>query len=304
MKTSQTLPLSRRGFLIAGSASLVTLGACQHKATALLPAKKIDQIGIQTYTLRDAFAEDFVGTFEMIKELGYDYVELNSRNLEAHSPEELRKILDGLGLPAPATHVSYEGLATEPEKTGDMVAKLGSRYAILPWVGDDQRTAEAYKRHAEMLNKASEAMKRSGVRAAYHNHQFEFFDLGDGLTGMDILLSETDPDLVDMELDIFWAALAGVSIPDLFADNPGRFKLCHVKDMKGDGSPYRTSLDFATIVGDVMANVGEGDVDFASLFKLNDISGLEYFIIEHDNPPKPYRQAMQTSLTNLRALRF
>ncbi|MEL6688332.1 MAG: sugar phosphate isomerase/epimerase, partial [Pseudomonadota bacterium] len=199
---------------------------------------------------------------------------------------------------------SYEGLANEPEKMGDIAATLGSRFAILPWVGDDQRGLDDYKRHAEMMNRASEAMKSAGVRVAYHNHQFEFFDLGDGVTGMDILLSETDPDLVDMELDIFWAALAGVSIPDLFAAHPGRFKLCHVKDMKGDGSAYRTSLDFATIVGDVMANVGEGDIDFGALFKLNELSGLEYFVVEHDNPPRPFQQSVQSSYDNFRALRF
>lgn len=300
---------SRREFL-AGSASLALLGACSAADTSPIAEtgagtmRKLNQIGIQTYTLRNALAENFVGTFEMIKDVGYDYVELNGRNFEDRTPKDLYAILDSIGLPAPASHVGYDSLAKDPARLADMMAELGCRYAILPWVDEDQRSADDYKRHADMLNRASDAMQDRGVRVAYHNHQFEFWDLGGGQNGMDILLNETDGSLVDIQLDLFWATLGEVDIPALFAAHPGRFKLCHVKDMKGAPTAYLDSKDYGAISRDLMVNVGEGDIDFASLFALNDVSGMEYFIAEHDNPRKPYRNAIETSYRTMRTLRF
>ena len=296
--------LNRRSFL-AASGSLMTLGACNSSGLIGAPEKRqIDEIGIQTYTLRDAMAEDFVGTFQMIKDVGYDYVELNGRNFVDRSPQDLRTLLDDIGLPAPITHLDYDSLANRPDEVAEVCNTLGCRYAILPWVGDDQRGLENHKAHAAMLNRAGEAMKSADVMVGYHNHQFEFFDLGDGETGMNILLTETDPDLVTFELDLFWAALTGTDIPALFNAHPGRFRMCHVKDLSGDAGPWRNSLDFPAIVQTLMANVGEGDLPFETYFAENDVSGMQFFIAEHDNPPQPYRESVQTSYDAMRAMRF
>lgn len=298
------MTLNRRNFLGASSA-LMVLGACGARDAASPSATgQINKVGIQTYTLRDAIAEDFDGTFQMIKEVGYDYVELNGRNFLDRSPLELKALLDDLALPAPISHFDYDSLATRPDEVAAACNLVGCEYAILPWINDDQRGLDQYKAHAEMLNRAGDAMKAAGVQVGYHNHQFEFFDLGDDQTGMEILLNETDPELVHFELDLFWAALTGADIVGLFNKHPGRFKMCHVKDLKGDASAWRTSLDFPAIVSALMANVGEGDLPFESYFAANDVSGMEYFIAEHDNPPQPYRDSIQTSHDAMRAMRF
>ncbi|GAB5455258.1 MAG: sugar phosphate isomerase/epimerase [Henriciella sp.] len=300
------MKLNRRQFVGASGAAFL-LGACQQTSSApsvVTPTKQIDKIGIQTYTLREAMGEDFVGTLQMIKDVGYDYVELNGRNFADRSPAELKTILDDIGLPSPITHADYDSLANRPEALADVASVLGCSHIILPWITDEQRGLDQYKVHAEMLNRAGEVLKASNIQVGYHNHQFEFFDLGDGATGMDILLSETDPNLVAFELDLFWAALTDADIVGLFKKYPGRFKMCHIKDLSGDASAYRTSLDFAGIVQSVMANVGEGDLPFEEYFAANDISGMEYFIVEHDNPPRPFRQSVETSLASVRAMRF
>lgn len=300
------MTLNRRNF-IGASGALMLLSGCQAigaPAVIAAPSRKIDKIGIQTYTLREAMGEDFVGTLRMIKEVGYDYVELNGRNFANRSPAELKMILNDIGLPSPITHVDYDSLAHRPEALADAAAALDCKYVILPWVGDDQRSLDDFKAHGEMLNRAGEVLKASGVQVGYHNHQFEFFDLGDGETGMNTLLKETDPDLVTFELDLFWAALTGTDIVGLFESNPGRFKMCHVKDLSGDATPYRSSVDFPTIVQNLMVNVGEGSLPFESYFAANEISGMEYFIAEHDNPPKPFRQSVQTSYDAMEAMRF
>jgi len=295
--------MDRRHFLSATSALLLA-AACQSVPAPIPTKRQISKVGLQTYTLRDAMAGDFVGTFQMIKDVGYDFVELNGRNFADRSPDDLRKILDDVGLPAPATHVDYDSLAKEPAKLADTASILGCKFAILPYLSDDQRRLDDYKRHADMLNRSAEAMKSTGVSVAYHNHQFEFLDLGDGQTGMDILLSETDPDLVSFELDMFWAALAQVDIPALMTANVGRFRLCHIKDMSGDPTALMASGDYGKIVSELMVNVGEGSLPFESYFALNDVSGMEYFIAEHDGPSKPYRKSIQTSYDAIKAMRF
>ncbi len=298
--------LNRRHFLGA-SGALALLGGCKALPATPTPAvgtRQLDKIGIQTYTLREALGEDFVGTMQMIKDVGYDYVELNRGDFATRTPAELKQILDDIGLPSPISHVDYDSLANRPGELADIAGVLGCDHLILPWIGDDQRGLDQYKGHAEMLNRAGESLKASGIKVGYHNHQFEFFDLGDGETGMNILLEETDPVLVTFELDLFWAALTGTDIVGLFEKHPGRFKMCHVKDLKGDASAFRTSLDFPTIVQAVMANVGEGDLPFESYFAASETAGLEYFIAEHDNPPRPFRQSAETSYQSMRAMRF
>lgn len=297
------MTLNRRHFL-GGTGAALLIGACESFPRATPAQRQIEQIGIQTYTLRAAMDDDFVGTFQMIKDIGYDYVELNRRNLADRTPAELRSLLDDIGLPAPVIHLDYDMFATGATQIGDIAGELGCGHAILPWLTDEQRSLDAYQTHAEMLNRAGEVLKPYGVTAGYHNHQFEFFDLGEGQTGMGILLGETDPDLVAFELDLFWAALTGSDIVGLFEKHPGRFKYCHVKDLKGDASAYRTSVDFGAIVSAHMANVGDGDLPFESYFAAADVAGLEYFIVEHDNPPQPYRGSMETSYNAVKAMRF
>ncbi|MEL7032206.1 MAG: sugar phosphate isomerase/epimerase [Pseudomonadota bacterium] len=296
--------LNRRHFLGASGAAML-LGGCQsNPIITATPQRQIDQIGIQTYTLREAMGEDFVGTLQMIKDVGYDYVELNGRNFADRTPAELRTILDDIGLPSPITHADYDSLANRPTEIADAASALGCEIVVLPWITDDQRGLDQYKQHAEMLNNAGAVLKSSGMSVGYHNHQFEFFDLGGSQTGMEILLSETDPDLVDFELDLFWAALTGTDIVGLFEKHPGRFKMCHIKDLSGDTTDFRNSLDFATIVGTLMKNVGEGELPFETYFAANDVSGMTYFIAEHDNPPKPFRDSVQTSYNAIAAMRF
>lgn len=289
--------------LIGGAGSLFLLNGCKFAPSAKIN-NRIEKVGIQTYTLREAMAVDDLATLKMIKDVGYDYVELNRRDFSTRTPAELRQMLDAVGLPAPITHVDYDSLANRPAELADTASTLGCEYVILPWIGDDQRSLDAYKAHAEMLNRAGEVLKAANIRVGYHNHQFEFFDLGDGQTGMNILLSETDAELVDFELDLFWAALTGTDIVSLFEQHQGRFKLCHIKDLKGDPTGWRDSTDFPAIVQKFMVNVGEGELPFETYFAANGVSGMKYFIAEHDNPPKPYRGSIKTSYEAIKSFRF
>lgn len=292
---------SRRLFMGA-SAAAIGLTACG--GGAKVASGKIDKVGIQTYTLREIFEPDPVGTLKMIKDVGYDYVELNGRNFSERSPVDLAAMIKDAGLYSPASHVDYNAAVNTPEELAKTCQTLGCKFAIVPWVDEAQRTKEDWYRHAKAFEASGKIMRDNGVRLAYHNHQFEFDDLGGGETAMDILINETSAENVDFELDLFWSALASIDIPALFKKAPGRFKLCHVKDMKGDPKAYADSRDYGNISKQLMVNVGEGELPFESYFALNDISGMEYFITEHDNPVKPFRNAIKVSHDSVRAMRF
>src|SRR5690606_15105937 len=110
------------------------------------------------------------------------------------------------------------------------------------------------------------------LRFGFHIHATEFAPLPEGGTGYDILLAETDPALVDMELDLFWAVRGGHDPVDLFQQHPGRFALCHVKDMADMGGASE------------MVDVGAGEIDFARIFRLAEVAGLQHYFVEHDDP--------------------
>lgn len=294
--------VSRR-FVMGAGAAAVGLAACGGGGQKV-GTRQLKTLGLQTYTLREIFEPDPVGTLAMLKELGYDYVELNERNFSSRSTEDLIGMVKDAGLYAPATHYNIERVRSDFGQTVKDAQALGVEYVIMPWTDESQRTVEGYKANAAMFNERGRQARDEGFKLAYHNHQFEFDDLGGGTTAMDIMLNETDPDIFDFELDLFWARLAGPGIEDLFRKYPGRFKLCHIKDMKGPAEAFRDSRDYGAISRTLMTNVGLGEMPFADYFALNEISGMEYFIIEHDSPPKPYRASMKQSIDYVRQLRF
>ena len=304
--------LTRRTIL-SGAGSATILAACgQGGSTAPLEEtvkkakeakRKIDKVGLQTYTLRNAMAEDFRGTFQMIKDVGYDYVELNDRNFSEKTPAELKAMLDEIGLPSPSSHMGYDKFKDDLPFVIQTAKTLQTDYVIVPYMAENLRSLEDWKRHAAVFNTAGEKLADEGVRFAYHNHQFEFDDLGGDTTAMEVLMNETDPRFVDFQLDIFWTNLASVDVPDLMRKYPGRFKLSHIKDLKGDPKAALT-MSYEDIGAKLMKNVGEGETDFEAMFALNDISGMEYFVAEHDQPKQPYRDSIATSLSAIRNMRF
>lgn len=293
---------SRRELLV-GSGAALAFTACA--ATGTHTANRVEKVGLQTYTFRDMLAKDFRGTFEMIKNQGYDYVELNERNYQDNSPAELKAILDDIGLPSPATHISYENLDNDISGLISTAKTLNCEYMILPYIQDDQRALEDWKRHAKLLNKAGEKLADEGVKLAYHNHQFEFDDLGGGTTAMEILMTETDPRYNNFELDFFWANMAKIDITALIRRYPGRFHLSHIKDIKGSpDEAIAKGYSYEKIHQTLMVDVGQGDTPFEDYLALNHLSGMKYFIAEHDGPSVPYDQSAKNMYEGVKALRF
>ncbi|MDE2973523.1 MAG: TIM barrel protein [Gemmatimonadota bacterium] len=232
----------------------------------------LDRVGLQLYTVRSLMADDVAGALGAVAGIGYDEVEF--AGYFGHRPSEIRGWLDGAGLAAPAAHVGLEGLAGAGlETSAEAAAVVGHRWLVLPWIGDDMRTPDGYRELAELLNSAGAAVAQADLRVAYHNHAFEFDALdADGVTGYALLLERLDPAFVDLEIDFHWSAVGGADGAALLGEHPGRFALCHVKDLTADGR---------------IADVGAGEIDWGEIFGLAGAAGLRHFFVEHDRPGDP-----------------
>jgi len=256
--------LSRREFL--QSTAIAGAIAANPWNAVLAQSRRVNNIGLQVYSLRREMAQDFAGTLEKLSELGFKEIEF--AGYFDYSPSEIRRILDRLGLTSPAAHIQLTAIRTDLEREIESAATIGQKYIVVPSLPDDERTLDHYQRHAELLNRAGEASKAAGIKMGYHNHSFEF-EQQEGKTGYETLLSLTEADLVAMELDLYWAVNASQDPVTWFQNHPGRFSMLHVKDMGSDGS---------------MVDVGRGTIDFAELFTYADSAGFEHYFIEHDNP--------------------
>jgi len=244
--------------------------------------------------VRGALDKDFEGTLARVAKDGYKEVEL--AQFFAHlpnfnpSPRRAREILDANGLAAPASHIPYSAISAENlPKVIEASKILGHSYVVNPSIDRAVlKQPDGWKRAAEAFNRAGEETMKSGIQFGYHNHVEEFKPLPDGKLPYDILLAETDPKLVAMEMDLGWAHEAGVDPLAYFAKYPGRFPLVHVKDFTRDRQ---------------MVDVGKGEIDWKRIFEKADLGGIKHYFVEFDDPKSPF-DSIQACYTYLEKLRF
>lgn len=272
----QFLKLSALSLAVAGL-GLASLPLPAQSHTAVTAAKLVP--GLQLYTLRDLMAQDVASTLKLVAAVGY--TELEFAGYFAQSPRQLKQIMANEGLSAPSCHVPLEMMQTNLDLVIEQSLVMGHKFIVLPYLADEQRkTLDQYKALAAFLNKAGERIRSAGMQLTYHNHDFEFLKLS-GQLPYDVLLHETEPQLVQMELDLYWVVKAGLNPVDLFAQQPGRFPLWHVKDMDKAGA---------------FADVGKGVIDFKSIFAKAEQAGLRHAFVERDqtdNRIETIRQGFQ-----------
>ena len=253
------------------------------------PIAKLGTIGIQLYTVRRELARDVEGTLAKVAEIGYREVEF--AGYPYGTAQSLRQILDRLGLRAPSSHVGFHSLRGEWDRTLEQAATVGQRYVVVAFVSqNERRTMDDWKRIAALLNKAGEAARAKGLILAYHNHDFEFVPL-DGRLPYDLLLQETDPRLVQLELDLYWITKGGQDPLTYFDRWPGRFPLVHVKDM--DATPRR-----------FFADIGKGTIDFKRIFRKAKQAGIRHYFYEQDEMAGSPFDSARASYGYLRALSY
>jgi sugar phosphate isomerase/epimerase len=254
------------------------------------------KIGLQLYTLRNEMGKDPKGTLAKVAAQGYKNVETygyGDGKWFGMNAAEFRATLKSNGLSTPSGHTFPGSIFLQSgweEKWKPAVADakaVGQEFIVIPWLEEPHRTsADNYKKIAAGLNKAGEICKKTGIKLAYHNHDFEFAPV-ENTTGFDIFLKETDPKLVFFEMDIYWVSKAGKDPLALFAKHPGRFAMWHVKDM--DNTPKK-----------FFTEVGSGVINYKKIFNYAKQSGMKYFFVEQDMCPGAPLESTAKSIAYLK----
>lgn len=274
---------SRRQFLIGsglGVAALAT-GALTGLARAAALGKRP---GIQLYTINEFMHSDTPAALKRLREIGY--LEVETAGSGSLNAQQFRGLLDQAGLTCPSAHLQFDPKNLEP--AFDDAHAFGARFAIssvmrsLVLGADAPKnilkvgiTLDEAKRTAELANKIGAAAQRAGLQFGYHNHNFEFADVGNGQVGYDVILKETDPKLVKFEIDCGWMIFAGHDPVSYMTQHPGRFPLIHVKDFlaKSPGNPDMQG-----------AELGHGSVDYKPIFAAAEKAGLKHYFVEQEGP--------------------
>lgn len=259
--------------LFFGLLSSCTTGP--QKKSSPLPKHKI---GLQLFSVRDAMAKDPKGTLIALKEMGYEDFETygfdpETATIYGYPVAVFKSILDELGLTTTSGHYGFAGLMeASPEEVSAYVTKciaaaktLESPYLTWPFVLEGYRNPAGFVRLAKLLNQIGQQVTEVGLGFAYHNHGYEFEDWG-GTTGYNIILENTNPDWVKLQLDVFWALHSGKTPKELVAAQPGRYVMWHIKDM------HKESRDYT--------EMGQGSIDYKSMLPDPKTSGLQYYYIE------------------------
>ena len=263
-----------------------------------------DNISVQLYTLRNQLAINLEESLEELAEIGYTRVE--HAGFVGRTAAQFRAALDAAGLRATSGHVGIPQPfdAAAWQRALEDANIVGNRYIVHPFFGLDFATgqpirdAAVYRAFARDLNRAGALAKRAGLSFGYHHHQLEVVPQngqGRRVTGFDILTSETDPDLVHLEVDLFWAWRGAADPVDLIQKHRGRIRQVHVKDLDVNAS---------------FADPGSGLIDFGRIFEHARTAGLVEYIVERDDagsPPREPADALDTARVGyqfLRTVRF
>jgi len=269
--------MNRRDFIektaLLGSAAFLPISAfSSHKG----PQYKM---GLQLYTVHKDMTSDTIGTLKAAKAMGYEDFETFGFDSEkgtfyGYQSSEFKKILDDLEITASSGHYGFSTYLHQPEddlkRFVDQCIKgaraLDMKYITWPWIAPEQRTLDHYKLMSEKLNVIGEQVTSGGLGFAYHNHGFEFID-HHGENGFDIILKETDPSLVKLQMDMYWVMHSSPYTPrELVSQQPGRYVMWHIKDMD------KVTRDYTEL--------GNGAIDYVEILPDPVESGLEFYFLE------------------------
>jgi sugar phosphate isomerase/epimerase len=260
---------------------------------------KADAMGlppaIQLYSVRDDLTKDVPGTLKQLREIGF--LEVETAGFGKYTPREFRKLLDEAGLKHPSAHIKFAGSELGP--LFEQANVLGVHYATSSSLATSneaappagipvtRRTAmtplglDGFTRLATQMNNIGTQAKAAGLQYAYHNHNYEFETMPDGSYGYDVLVRNTDHDLVKFEIDCGWMCAGGANPVTYLENYPGRFKMIHVKEFQ----PLKgRSISLTGPARPLGADLGEGFIDYKGIFAAGGKAGIEHAFSEQEDP--------------------
>jgi sugar phosphate isomerase/epimerase len=261
-------------------------------ATLLMPqfscaSTKNQAYGVQLYSFRDSMIKNPIKTLETIAGLGFKEIESAGSTKGYYyglTPSKMGETCKELGMKLTSGHVHLD---TEFEQTMADAVASGQEYVICSSMPSDGQTVDNYKQVAEQFNTAGEACKKLGLKFGYHNHEYEF-ESENGQVLYDVLMDNTQEDLVHMELDLGWVIVAGKDPLNYFNKYPGRFPLWHLKDMN---MTKKESTEF-----------GKGGLDIALMLKNKELSGVKHIYIEQEEYASTPVESMEYNMNYLNTI--
>ena len=235
--------------------------------------------GLTLYTLRNDMGKNADSTLREVATVGYKYIEAadyRDGKFYKMTPEEFKSALDELDLIPLSAHMGGVTLENADQQIADAKA-AGFKYFVLPVPPGDFFEFDRENRSIKMkgdiaeltefMNTLGKKCKEAGLELLYHNHDFEFKKDKNGIVPIEYFMENTDPELVNFQVDLYWVVKAGADPIAYMEKYPGRYKIWHVKDMDEQGR---------------FAPVGTGTIDFAKILEKKEVSGMKYYIVEQD----------------------
>lgn len=268
--------LSRRR-LLSGMCALAGASLSGCSANFIPPEDKsgdrsISDIGLHLAAISPLFRDSPADAIRTVAGIGYAHVEFGGGDYLARNHSELRRVMDGEGVSAPAMHVEIGDIITRPDRIIAIADTLGCKYIVIAQTTETLSQADNWPRLAALYNVFGMRALTAGKRCVYLHSELEFRSTGmregRSVNAFDYILGETDPALVDFELDSYAATRAGVDFSTLFRTHKGRFPLWHLRDMTQNGAD---------------TDIGDGVIDFAALFAAANASAPEHVFVTHGN---------------------
>lgn len=282
--------LNRRTFLKSSSLAVASMAAAR-----LGVAQPVHQpLGVQLFSVRKQITTDLNGVLAQIRAIGYEQIEPFGP-VYAHPVNEVKDICSQNGLTVPSGHFDYDTL----ESKLDYASTLGMKFVVCPMLPERLRAAGAdgFRHGAERLNQIGEAVHARGMKFCFHNHNYEFKPFGN-TTGFDILMQHTDPNLVGLELDCYWAAQAGRDPIEMLQQYANRVHLLHLKDRKPG---YPPSQELNSAAGH-FTDVGSGTINWPEIVKIARRQSVHHFFVDQDDSDHPPIESLTISYRYLRKI--
>jgi sugar phosphate isomerase/epimerase len=286
--------MQRKEFLKISSLAATGLLINQANALGFLSneesKKRIKKFGIQLWSVRDAMAKDPKGVISTLAKNGYKLIESfdgEKGMFWGMTAIEFKKLLADNNLQMKSAHCN---LNDNFEKKADAAKSIGMEYLIYPWEGPS-KTIDDYKKLANDFNAKGEYLKKMDLKLAFHNHDYTFNKL-EGQFAQDVLMQNTEADLVDYQMDMYWVVTAGQDPIEWMKKYPNRFTLCHVKDRKKNEPSSNTSASCV---------LGTGQINYHKILSASKQLGMKYFVVEQElyNEGTP----MQCAASNARFMK-
>ena len=266
-------------------------------------------VAVQVYSVRNEAKEDFRGTLEKIKAMGYDGVEF--AGLYDHEPAEVKKMCEEIGLVPLSAHVPFIDMLKDPAGVLSQYAEIGCKYVVVPYLESVHRPGTPnYPYVVKFIEILCETAKSFGLQMLYHNHDFEFLKL-DGKYALEVLYDSISEDLLKTELDTCWVNIGGEVPADYVRKYTGRAPIVHLKDYAGGKAEDMYELiGIAKKVhrseGFEFRPLGSGVQDFPAILKAAEDAGAEWVVVEQDRPSMDLTplESIEKSINYLRSIGY